>query len=39
MSTISPLDMAFLLLENATRRMHMTAFMIFAKPKSMERAL
>lgn len=38
MSTISPLDMAFLLLENATRRMHMTAFMIFAKPKGQEKS-
>ena len=37
MSKISPLDMAFLLLENATRRMHMTAFMIFAKPKGQEK--
>lgn len=33
MIRINPLDLTFLLLENATRRMHMTAFMIFQKPK------
>jgi hypothetical protein len=33
MIRINPLDPTFLLLENATRRMHMTAFMIFRKPK------
>lgn len=36
MTRINALDMAFLLLENATRRMHMTAFMIFAKPKGQQ---
>lgn len=36
MIKINPLDMAFLLLENATRRMHMTAFMIFEKPKGQQ---
>ncbi|MBF7729256.1 wax ester/triacylglycerol synthase family O-acyltransferase [Pseudomonas sp. N040] len=32
MIRINPLDLSFLLLENATRRMHMTAFMMFTKP-------
>ena len=36
MIKINTLDMAFLLLENATRRMHMTAFMIFEKPKGQQ---
>ena len=36
MSKVNPMDMSFLLLENATRRMHMTAFMMFQKPKGQE---
>lgn len=32
MSRLSPLDVSFLLMENAVRRMHMTAFMMFRKP-------
>lgn len=36
MTRINPMDLSFLLLENATRRMHMTAFMIFQKPKGQE---
>ncbi len=32
MSKINAMDLSFLLLENATRRMHMTAFMLFKKP-------
>ena len=36
MIKISPMDMSFLLLENATRRMHMTAFMMFQKPAGQE---
>ena len=32
MTRINPIDLSFLLLENAVRRMHMTAFMIFEIP-------
>jgi len=36
MIKINSMDMAFLLMENATRRMHMTAFMMFKKPAGQE---
>ncbi|SDU10307.1 Diacylglycerol O-acyltransferase [Pseudomonas pohangensis] len=36
MTKISPMDMVFLLMENATRRLHMTAFMMFKKPAGQE---
>ncbi|MBK7686149.1 MAG: wax ester/triacylglycerol synthase family O-acyltransferase [Rhodocyclaceae bacterium] len=36
MIKIGPLDMVFLLIENATLRAHMTAFMIFEKPKGQQ---
>ena len=32
MNTLKPLDLSFLLMENATRRMHMNAFMVFDLP-------
>lgn len=37
MIKINTMDMAFLLMENATRRMHMTAFMMFKKPAGQEK--
>ena len=36
MIKINTMDMAFLLMENATRRMHMTAFMMLKKPSGQE---
>ena len=36
MIKVGPLDMVFLLIENATLRAHMTAFMIFEKPKGQQ---
>lgn len=36
MIKINAMDLSFLLLENATRRMHMTAFMMFRKPSGQE---
>ena len=32
MSKLKPLDMAFLLLENSSRQMHMTAYQMFKVP-------
>ncbi len=34
MSKLKPIDMAFLLLENSSRQMHMTAYQLFDPPKT-----
>lgn len=36
MIKIKPMDLTFLLLENATRRLHMTAYLMFQKPAGQE---
>jgi hypothetical protein len=33
MTRISPMDLSFLLLENASRPLHMAAFTMFQKPR------